>query len=122
MRAWLSSLLPAPSTIVVFSRTIRTRRARPSMSRRTLSSAMPSSSEMTWPPVTTAISSSIALRRSPKTGCLDRRDPEPAAQAIDHQSGEHLALHVLGNDDERATRLHDLFEKRQQGLQARQLP
>jgi hypothetical protein len=54
-----------------------------------------------------------------ETGCLDRRDPEPAAQAIDHQSGEHLALHVLGNDDERATRLHDLFEKRQQGLQAR---
>jgi hypothetical protein len=44
---------------------------------------------------------------------LDRRDPEPAAQAIDHQSGQHLALHVLGDDDERPTRLHDLFEKRQ---------
>jgi hypothetical protein len=51
-----------------------------------------------------------------KTGRLDRGDPEPAAQAIDHQGGEHLALHVFGDDDDRPTRLHDLFKKRQEGL------
>ena len=34
------------------------------------SSLKPSSSEMTWPPVSTAMSCSISLRRSPKPGAL----------------------------------------------------
>ena len=42
-------------------------RASPSV---TFSSLMPRSSEMSWPPVRTAMSSSIALRRSPKPGAF----------------------------------------------------
>ncbi|ESX25901.1 hypothetical protein X765_24040 [Mesorhizobium sp. LSHC440B00] len=40
------------------------------MLRPTFSSLMPRSSEMTWPPVRMAMSSSMALRRSPKPGAL----------------------------------------------------
>jgi hypothetical protein len=56
--------------IVVFSLVIETFLARPSMASVTLSSLMPMSSEITWPPVRIAMSSSIALRRSPKPGAL----------------------------------------------------
>ncbi|MCY1239164.1 hypothetical protein D9M72_519420 [compost metagenome] len=70
MRPPISALVPAPSTMVVFSFSIITRLARPSVSSVTLSSLMPTSSETTVPPVSTAISSSIALRRSPKPGAL----------------------------------------------------
>ena len=70
MRPSISFFLPAPSTMVVFSLEIVTFLARPSMASVTLSSLMPRSSEMTWPPVRTAMSSSIALRRSPKPGAL----------------------------------------------------
>src|SRR5258705_6164761 len=66
----MSFFLPAPLPIVVFSLSITTLRARPSMLIVTLSSFMPSSSEISWPPVRIAMSSSIALRRSPKPGAL----------------------------------------------------
>ena len=56
--------------MVVVSLSISTRLARPSMSSVTFSSLMPRSSEIIWPPVSTAMSSSIALRRSPKPGAL----------------------------------------------------
>jgi len=56
--------------MVVFSLEIDTFLARPSMLRPTFSSLMPRSSEMTWPPVRMAMSSSMALRRSPKPGAL----------------------------------------------------
>ena len=56
--------------IVVFSFSMRTRLARPSISSVTFSSLMPRSSEIVWPLVRTAMSSSIALRRSPKPGAL----------------------------------------------------
>src|SRR5882762_8233991 len=46
---------------------------RPRSFRVTFSSVRPSSSEITVPPVSTAISSSIALRRSPKPGALTAR-------------------------------------------------
>src|SRR5688572_13325783 len=70
MRPSISVLEPAPSTIVVFSFSIVTFLAVPSISRVTFSSLMPRSSEMTLPPVKVAMSSSIALRRSPKPGAL----------------------------------------------------
>ena len=56
----------------------------------------------------------MTLWQSPNSGALTRGDLEPAPQGIDHQGREHFAL--LGDDDERPTRLDDLFEKRQQGL------
>ncbi len=68
MRPVMSSWAPAPSTTVVLSLVIVTRRARPSRSTVTLSSFRPTSSEMTWPPVRIAMSCSMALRRSPNPG------------------------------------------------------
>src|SRR5262249_54657544 len=70
MRASMSAFLPAPLTIVVFSLSIITFLARPSMERLTFSSLMPRSSEIAWPPVRIAMSCSMALRRSPKPGAL----------------------------------------------------
>src|SRR6266700_2465396 len=70
MRAWISAFLPAPLTTVVFSFSIITFLARPSMFSVTFSSLMPRSSEMAVPPVRIAISCSMALRRSPNPGAL----------------------------------------------------
>src|SRR6516165_1859520 len=66
----MSAFLPAPLTMVVFSLSIITLLARPSMLSVTFSSLMPRSSEIAWPPVRTAMSCSMALRRSPKPGAL----------------------------------------------------
>ena len=49
---------------------ITTLRAVPIMSRVTPSNLRPTSSEITWPPVRTAMSWSIALRRSPNPGAF----------------------------------------------------
>ena len=56
--------------IVVFSFDDRTFLARPRSLIVAFSSDRPTSSEITWPPVRIAMSSSIALRRSPKPGAL----------------------------------------------------
>ena len=63
-------LEPAPSTIVVFSLSNTTFFAVPRSSIVVVSSASPTSSEITLPPVNTAISSSIAFLRSPNPGAL----------------------------------------------------
>ena len=81
-----------------------------------LSSLSPTSSEMTWPPVRMAMSCSIALRRSPKPGALTATRVERAADLVDHERGEGLALDVLGDDQQRLAGLHDLLEHRQQVL------
>src|SRR5690606_6065000 len=52
---------------------------------------------------------------------LDRRDLEAAAQLVDHQRGERLALDVLGDDQQRTARLHHGLEDRQHRLQVREL-
>ena len=56
--------------MVVSSLVTMTRRALPSRSTVVVSSLRPISSEITWAPVRTAMSWSIALRRSPKPGAL----------------------------------------------------
>ena len=56
--------------MVVLSLVTMTRLAVPSRSSVTFSSLRPTSSLMTWAPVRTAMSCSIALRRSPKPGAL----------------------------------------------------
>ena len=56
--------------IVVLSLVITTRLAVPKSSSVAFSSSMPISSEITTPPVNTAMSCSIALRRSPKPGAF----------------------------------------------------
>src|SRR3954469_25495829 len=116
----MSSWTPAPSTMVVFSLSIRTRLARPSMSRVTLSSLMPRSSLMTWPPVSTAMSSSIALRRSPKPGAFTA-NLQAATQFVHHEGRQRLAFHVLRDDQQGPRRLHHALKQRQNGLQRGEL-
>ena len=74
MRPWMSSSEPAPSTMVVSSLVTMTFLAWPSRSSVVFSSLRPTSSLMTWPPVSTAMSASMALRRSPKPGALMATD------------------------------------------------
>src|SRR6185437_1823216 len=92
----MAFFLPAPSMMVVFSFSTRTFLALPSISSVTFSSLMPRSSLMSWPPVRMAMSSSIALRRSPKPGALTAATLRPP-------------------------RLHHRLEHRQHRLEAREL-
>ena len=78
-----------------------------------LSSLRPISSEMTVAPVSTAMSSSIALRRSPKPGALTARTFSDAAQLVDDQGGQRLAVDVLGDDQQVLADLDELLEQRQ---------
>ena len=52
---------------------------------------------------------------------LDRRDLEPAAQFVDDERRQRLALDVLGNDQQRIAALHDRFEQGKDRLKAGQL-
>ena len=56
-----------------------------------------------------------------EAGCLDGRDLQAAAQLVDDQRGQRLALDLLGDDEQRLAGLHDGLEHRQQRLQAREL-
>jgi hypothetical protein len=49
------------------------------------------------------------LATIPEAGGLDRADLQGAAQLVDHQGGQGLAFDVLGDDQQRATRLGDLL-------------
>ena len=49
-----------------------------------------------------------------EAGGLDRDAAERAADLVDHQGGEGLALEVLGDDHQRLARLHDLLEHGEQ--------
>ena len=70
IRPLMASESPLPSTIVVVSFAMTTRRARPSCETCVFSSLRPISSVMTSPPVRIAMSSSMRLRRSPKPGAF----------------------------------------------------
>src|SRR5690606_21328812 len=52
---------------------------------------------------------------------LDGADLERAAQLVDDQRGERLALDVLGDDQQRLALAGDLLEDRQQVLHRRDL-
>ncbi len=52
---------------------------------------------------------------------LDGRDLQAAAQLVDDERRQRLALDLLGDDQERAARLHHRLEHGQQLLQVRQL-
>ena len=68
------------------------------------------------PPVRMAISSSISLRRSPKPGALTQHHVQGAAQLVDDQGGQGLALHVLSDDQQLLAHLDDLLQQGQQIL------
>ena len=101
---------------VVLSLSIVTRLARPRSLMVTFSSLRPSSSVMTWPPVRTAMSLSISLRRSPKPGALTAAHVERAAELVDDERGQRLALDVLGDDEERLAAARDRLEHREEIL------
>ena len=71
---------------------------------------------MNLPPVRMAMSSHMALRRSPKPGALTAHDVERAAQLVDHEGGQRFAFDVFGDDQQRLADLGDLLEQRQQSL------
>jgi hypothetical protein len=68
------------------------------------------------------MSCSMALRRSPKPGALTATDVEGAADLVDDQGGQGLAVDVLGDDEQRLAGLHDLLQQRQQVLDEEILP
>ena len=105
----------APSTIVVLSLSIVTFFALPRSSILMFSSLMPRSSVMARPPVRIAMSSSMALRRSPKPGRLDGRDLQRAAQLVDDERRERFAIDVFRDDDERTAAARHLLEQRAAG-------
>src|SRR5271166_4079086 len=117
----MSFLSPAPSMIVVDSLSMCIRLARPSISSVTFSSLTPSSSEISWPAVRIAMSSSMALRRSPKPGALTAATFRPPRSLLTTRVASASPSDVLGDDDERLAGLHNSLENRQQGLQRRQL-
>ena len=51
-----------------------------------------------------------------EAGGLDGDGLERAADLVDHEGGQGLALDVLGDDEERLAGLHDLLEQRQEVL------
>ena len=69
-RAWIASEAPAPSTMVVVSFVTTTFAARPNWPICVDFNSKPKSSVINSPPVKIAISSSIALRRSPNPGAF----------------------------------------------------
>ncbi len=56
-----------------------------------------------------------------EAGGLDGADVERAAELVDHQGGEGLALDILGDDQEGFALLGDLLEDRQEVLHVRDL-
>src|SRR6266545_742716 len=56
-----------------------------------------------------------------EAGRLDRDRRERAAHLVHDQGGQGLAIDVLGDDQQRLARLHDLFQDRQQIVQVRDL-
>ena len=61
------------------------------------------------------------LAAIPEAGRLDGRDLEAAAQLVDHQRRERLALDLLGDDHQRLGGLHHGFQEREELLQAGEL-
>src|SRR3974390_2795596 len=120
MRPSMSDFLPAPLTMVVFSFSTVTFLARPSMLIVTFSSLAPRSADTMVPPVRIAMSSSIALRRSPKPGALTAATLRPPRSLFTTRVRKCLAFYIFGNHEERLAGLHHRFEERQQLVESRE--
>jgi len=55
---------------------------------------------MALPPVRVAMSSSMALRRSPKPGALTAAHCNVPRRLVHHEGGQRFAFDVLSNDQE----------------------
>ncbi len=87
--------------IVVFSFSISTFLAVPRSLSVAFSIDRPISSEITVAPVSTAMSCSMALRRSPEARGLHAGHLQDAADVVHDQGRQGLALDVLGHDHQR---------------------
>ena len=67
------------------------------------------------------MSSSMALRRSPKPGALTAHDVERAAELVDDERGQGLALDLLGDDEQRLAALGDRLQQREQVVAVREI-
>ena len=82
---------------------------------------MPRSSEIVWPCGQDGDVLQHGLAAIAEARRLDGRDLKAAAQLVDDERGQRLALDILGHDDERLAGLHHRLENRQHRLQRRQL-
>ena len=110
MRPFTSSSEPAPSTMVVSSFVTMTRRALPSRSMVVVSSFRPISSEIDLGAREDGDVLEHRLAALTEARGLDGHRGEGAADLVDDQRGEGLALDVLGDDQQRLAGLHDLLE------------
>ncbi len=93
-------LSPAPSMIVVSSLPTMTFFALPSISRVVLSSFIPISSLMSWPPVTMAMSSSNRFAAISESWRFHGADFQSSAEAVDDESCESFAIDIFSDDQE----------------------
>ena len=112
MRPCTSALVPAPSTIVVSSLVTTTLRARPSSLE---PDALELQADLLGDDLAAGEDRHVLQHRLAalaEAGGLDGNRLERAADLVDDERGERLALDVLGDDHERTARLHDLLEHR----------
>ncbi len=100
---------------------MRTFLAVPSMLTFTFSSLMPRSSLITWPPVTMAMSSSIALRRSPKPGAFTAATFRPPRSLLTTRVASASPSTSSAMMSERTSGLHHGFQNRKHRLQRGEL-
>ena len=74
-----------------------------------------------WPPVRIGDVLEHLLAAIAEARRLDGADLERAAQLVDDQRRERLAVDVLGDDEERLALLGDLLEQREELLHVRDL-
>ena len=104
----IALLEPAPSMMVVFSLVdLRSRLASAQVMSRVafLQASGPLLQKSRWPPVRTAMSSSMALRRSPKPGALTAATLTMPRMLVHNQGGQRFAFHIFCHDQQRAARL-----------------
>ena len=99
---------------VVFSFATSTRLAWPRSVSVAFSSVRPTSSAITVPPVRMAMSSSIALRRSPKPGALTATVFRMPRMLLTTRVARASPSTVFGDDQQRTCRLSPLLKDRQQ--------
>jgi hypothetical protein len=68
-----------------------------------------------------AMSSSMALRRSPKARRLDGASLEDATDVVDDQGRQRFAFDIFGDDEQRTASLGHLLQYRQQVADVRDL-
>ena len=107
--------------IVVLSLSIRTFLAWPRSARPTFSSSMPERLEDRLAAGQDGDVLEHRLAAVAVAGGLHRGAPEGAAELVDDQGGQRLALDVLGDDQERLARLRDLLQDRHEVLDRRDL-